>query len=645
MRIFKPGSSLTGPLVVAAALLAAPNTGLAQQVLEDGFDAHGFHLAAYDGDIRDPYSVLRPGRMHQWEVYASVLAEYAESPLSYVSGPPGADNQPTPVLDNLMAANFAAGLALHDRVRVDVAMPLYIMSSGVDGAAGGTGIGDMRASAMIGLLRPFHEQAGGAGLGLVPWIDIPLGDDQIYLGNSGVAGGFALAATYELEKLTFSGHFGMQFNPTVSLYNMQGADKLVAGVATGLRLGQSMAVNLEALLSTPYLANDQKGTDLPAEAILSLRKRFDSGGHLSLGVAGGMSDGMGTAPYRAFLGGGFGHINTPAPVDGDGDGIPNAIDDCPDEPESYNGWRDSDGCPDSLGTLAISGTYKGAPHGSVKATVTGDGGARSMGPGEVLYVPDIMPGTVVTVDLVAGGCLAGSAEVEAYEGQREISIPLDRSLEGSIQFEVNTLQDQQPIPGATVKIRSEESDCGASEKTLQLGDSGTGVAAVGAGDHVVVIDVPNYALYRNKITVKPGGTETVSVSLKKSKTRVTAQRIEIFEKVHFETGKAIIKPESYDLLDEVATVIQANPQIKLVEVAGHTDDHGSLQSNQTLSDDRAAAVLNYLVDKGVSSSRLQATGFGETRTIDTNETVEGRARNRRVEFNILQQDTVIMEED
>ena len=269
---------------------------------------------------------------------------------------------------------------------------------------------------------------------------------------------------------------------------------------------------------------------------------------------------MGTAPYRAFLGGGFGHINTPAPVDGDGDGIPNAIDDCPDEPESYNGWRDSDGCPDSLGTLAISGTYKGAPHGSVKATVTGDGGARSMGPGEVLYVPDIMPGTVVTVDLVAGGCLAGSAEVEAYEGQREISIPLDRSLEGSIQFEVNTLQDQQPIPGATVKIRSEESDCGASEKTLQLGDSGTGVAAVGAGDHVVVIDVPNYALYRNKITVKPGGTETVSVSLKKSKTRVTAQRIEIFEKVHFETGKAIIKPESYDLLDEVATVIHLAAQ-------------------------------------------------------------------------------------
>lgn len=72
-----------------------------------------------------------------------------------------------------------------------------------------------------------------------------------------------------------------------------------------------------------------------------------------------------------------------------------------------------------------------------------------------------------------------------------------------------------------------------------------------------------------------------------------------------------------------------------IEVRGHTDGHGSLDYNQRLSENRAKAVVDYLVSKGIDPKRLQYKGFGKTQPVDSNATEEGRANNRRVEFKIL----------
>jgi outer membrane protein OmpA-like peptidoglycan-associated protein len=116
-------------------------------------------------------------------------------------------------------------------------------------------------------------------------------------------------------------------------------------------------------------------------------------------------------------------------------------------------------------------------------------------------------------------------------------------------------------------------------------------------------------------------------------------RIEIREKIQFEYNKATILEVSYSLLDEIADVINKNPHVKKIQIEGHASSEGNDAYNLRLSDQRAKAVMAYLVEKGhVAPDRLVAKGFGETRPLDPADTEEAREKNRRVEFNVIEQD-------
>lgn len=110
------------------------------------------------------------------------------------------------------------------------------------------------------------------------------------------------------------------------------------------------------------------------------------------------------------------------------------------------------------------------------------------------------------------------------------------------------------------------------------------------------------------------------------------KRIDITEKVLFDTGKSTIKPESDKLLADIAALMKAHPEVTKVSVEGHTDNTGGAQLNQRLSVARAKAVVAALVKDGVEASRLEAKGFGPKNPIAPNDTAEGRDANRRVEF-------------
>ena len=103
--------------------------------------------------------------------------------------------------------------------------------------------------------------------------------------------------------------------------------------------------------------------------------------------------------------------------------------------------------------------------------------------------------------------------------------------------------------------------------------------------------------------------------------------------IEFETGKATIKAKSYPLLNQVATTFIENSHY-IIEVQGYTDNTGKAEANKQLSQKRAQAVMDYLVKKGVSASRLSAVGYGPENPIADNKTAAGRAKNRRVEFKI-----------
>ncbi|MFM2284028.1 MAG: hypothetical protein RL222_1532, partial [Bacteroidota bacterium] len=104
--------------------------------------------------------------------------------------------------------------------------------------------------------------------------------------------------------------------------------------------------------------------------------------------------------------------------------------------------------------------------------------------------------------------------------------------------------------------------------------------------------------------------------------------------IMFETGKAVIKPSSYKILDEVASILNEFSYYD-VNIDGHTDNVGDDAFNLKLSQERAAAAMAYLTKKGVSASRMVATGYGETKPQADNKTAAGRAANRRVEFNLI----------
>jgi len=113
------------------------------------------------------------------------------------------------------------------------------------------------------------------------------------------------------------------------------------------------------------------------------------------------------------------------------------------------------------------------------------------------------------------------------------------------------------------------------------------------------------------------------------------QLVIIKDKVHFAIGTATIEQTSHPLLEQVAKIINAHPNILSVRIEGHTDDRGGAKYNLKLSQDRANSVRDFLISKGVARDRLEAKGYGLTRPLDTNSTKEGRAKNRRVEFNIV----------
>lgn len=119
---------------------------------------------------------------------------------------------------------------------------------------------------------------------------------------------------------------------------------------------------------------------------------------------------------------------------------------------------------------------------------------------------------------------------------------------------------------------------------------------------------------------------------------VRDNKIEIHEKIQFEYNKSNIKEESYGLLDEVVTVIRDNPHIRKIAIEGHASSEGEEDFNKRLSDARAKSVRSYLTEHGIEDGMLTAQGFGEERPIADNETESGREKNRRVEFNIIEQE-------
>jgi len=110
----------------------------------------------------------------------------------------------------------------------------------------------------------------------------------------------------------------------------------------------------------------------------------------------------------------------------------------------------------------------------------------------------------------------------------------------------------------------------------------------------------------------------------------------VLENVFFDTGKSTLRTESFKALNELVEAMKAKPTLE-IEIAGHTDNVGSPESNLKLSQGRADAVRNYLIKHSIAANRVTAKGYGDTQPVAYNDTDEGRQKNRRTEVRIVKE--------
>jgi len=179
---------------------------------------------------------------------------------------------------------------------------------------------------------------------------------------------------------------------------------------------------------------------------------------------------------------------------------------------------------------------------------------------------------------------------------------------------------------ANIELFNKE-DNSSVYKGISNETTGTFKTDLAPGTYLSHVTTTGYLPYDEEIIFVK---DTIFIPLQKAKQGVKV----VLKNVFFAFNKTKILPESDQALEDLYNFLVENPEIK-IKITGHTDNVGSVDSNQKLSNERAKSVRNYIVEKGIAADRISYEGKGETEPCDTNDTEEGRAANRRVEFTIL----------
>jgi outer membrane protein OmpA-like peptidoglycan-associated protein len=148
------------------------------------------------------------------------------------------------------------------------------------------------------------------------------------------------------------------------------------------------------------------------------------------------------------------------------------------------------------------------------------------------------------------------------------------------------------------------------------------------------VSKPKYIFYSENVNLAERELDRVAVRKDIYLKPVKTGHSFVLKNVFYETDKYSLSDLSRVELHKLHTMLVLNPEIKIL-ICGHTDDVGSAEYNQTLSEKRAEAVYNFLVDMEIDPERLDYKGFGKSQPVSDNETEEGRAMNRRTEIVIL----------
>ena len=558
----------------------------------------------------DDFELSRPTDFGDMRFGAQLTLDYANNPLVYETMLGDPSSESLSVVEHALTGTVGFALGLADRVVIFAGLPIVFLNDGADAAMVPAGI----------------SAADGGGLG-----DIYLGGRVRLVGEDDEMGSLALQLTATFPTSidsTYRGDASLTFHPELLGEIRPGAgSRLVLNVGARLR-DETTSVNSNLQFrheltyslgfAIPFWTDDadprthfdghlqmhgqsafalfgeREGTAL--ELLLGFKFFHNSGVVAGLAMGPGLNRGFGSPDLRAILNIGWMMPEDLPNGDRDGDGIMDVDDQCPDEPEDMDDFEDANGCPDpdndQDGILDDPDECPNEPE--TMNEIDDEDGC----PDEEVDTDG--DGYMDHVD----GCPQEPEDFDGFEDENGCP-DLDNDGDGLLDTADNCPDEAGP---------PENHGCPDADR-----DSDTVVDRLdNCPDEPGPVD-------------NHGCQEEQQVILQEG-------RLEILDRVYFRTNRATILRRSFGLLHNVATVLNAHPELESIQVEGHTDARGRRANNMRLSQQRAEAVVTFLVEHGhVDAARLVARGFGPDRPVVENaSTAEQHAENRRVEFNIPQ---------
>ena len=583
-------SATKGTLLAVAFVSMLPSLGHAQSTTLNAFTPSQTSRDGFATSTAEDQGHMRFG--------AQLYLDYANDPLVYEdrAGSPGSESQQ--IVRHHLAGHLGLSLGLADRVVLFAGLPVnLVMRGNAEGLpipdADGLGLGDAYVG---GRVRLFGTTDDVFMLAAQATLSLPLAGlangDQAYSGDATVTFHPQLIAQINAGRLRLVANVGMRIRENQTFLNVVVGDQLTYGVGALIEVVDELDAVIE-LHGASTVQQFFHRDETPLALLVGGKYRHDSGLVVGLGAGPGLVRGFGSPDIRVLATLGY---TRPAQArvegaDTDADGIPDASDACPTEPEDRDGFEDENGCPDTDNDAdGILDSADACPNEAEDV----DGFEDENG------CPDPDNDADGVID-TADACPNAAEDVDGFEDENGCPDP-DNDADGVLD-----VADRCPVEAGVASAQGCPEPDRDADTVIDRSDNCPDVPGT----------VANHGCAEQQLVQIEGDT------------------IAIVENVYFRTNRDVIEARSFPLLDNVAAVVNAHPEITRVRIEGHTDARGNRARNVRLSQARADAVLRYLVAHGVAEGRLVATGYGPDRPVmPSAQTPEEHARNRRVEFHI-----------
>lgn len=550
----------------------------------------------------DGFSLSRAASPGHNRTAFQLQVDYAHDALVWEADLGDAGSERAPIVRHHANVHLVGAMGVLDRLLLYVGLPVTAWMSGDDTVAAlagistdNAGVGDPFLGTRLAIMgNADSDFAFGVNVKATIPVAATVDGENRLSGESTLTFSPELLSEFKLASVRLLVNAGTRLRPErAELETLSVGNELTYGLGAIIDVHDRVSLHVESY-GAAELSDVLSRQHHALESIAGVKYRHPSG--LSIGAAGGagLSRGFGTPDVRGVLSLGFLSplSDEASPTDDqDGDGLSGAGDRCPNQAEDQDGFEDQDGCPD--------------PDND------GDG---------IVDAQDQCPGQ--------------AEDVDGYEDTNGCPDP-DNDRDGHLDASDQCPTDPEDPDGFEdsdgCPDRDNDSD-GVEDVADECPDQPGPAERTGCpvpdrdGDGVPdnFDNCPDEA-----------GTAENQGCTAPQQVKIRDSSLEILSKIYFASGKSQLQRRSYAVLDNLAEVLVAHPEIERVVVEGHTDSRGSRDYNLGLSQLRAEMVVDYLADKGVSRDRLSALGLGADQPmVEGARTRQEHEENRRVEFRI-----------